>query len=128
MERLTGKDELGYYAPRNITLNCLKQRGELVDRLAYYEDLEEQGRLVVLPCKVGDHVWINGILGLGEAEEHIVTKVNRYDDENGVRLYFYADLVGTDGQSWVRFFDDQIGKTVFLTREEAEVALGRKDT
>lgn len=38
MERLTGKDELGYYAPREVTLNCLKQRGELVDHLAAYED------------------------------------------------------------------------------------------
>ena len=38
MKRLTGKDELGYYAPREVTLNCLKQRGELVDHLAAYED------------------------------------------------------------------------------------------
>lgn len=38
MERLTGKDEYGNYAPRNVTLNCLKQRGELIDRLAAYED------------------------------------------------------------------------------------------
>lgn len=38
MERLTSKDELGYFAPNGETLNCLKQRGRLVDRLATYED------------------------------------------------------------------------------------------
>ena len=40
MERLTDKDEYGYYAPRDVTLNCLKHRGKLVDRLAAYEDTE----------------------------------------------------------------------------------------
>lgn len=38
MERFTGKDKLGYYTPRDITLNCLKQRGKSVDRLGAYED------------------------------------------------------------------------------------------
>lgn len=28
------------------------------ERLKYYEDLEEQGRLAVLPCKIGDTVWL----------------------------------------------------------------------
>ena len=29
----------------------------LFERLAQYEDLEEQGRLIELPCKVGTKVW-----------------------------------------------------------------------
>ena len=28
------------------------------EKLAHYEDLEEQGRLVELPCKIGDTVWL----------------------------------------------------------------------
>lgn len=31
--------------------------GDAADKLAAYEDAEEQGRLVILPCKVGDVVW-----------------------------------------------------------------------
>lgn len=31
--------------------------GDAADKLAAYEDAEEQGRLVVLPCKVGDMVY-----------------------------------------------------------------------
>lgn len=30
---------------------------EVLDRLRFYEDLEEQGRLIELPCKVGDMVY-----------------------------------------------------------------------
>ena len=32
----------------------------LAEKLKYYEDLEEQGRLLVLPCKIGDRLyWID---------------------------------------------------------------------
>ena len=31
--------------------------GEAVDKLAAYEDAEDQGRLVILPCAVGDAVY-----------------------------------------------------------------------
>lgn len=30
---------------------------EVLNKLKKYEDLEEQGRLLELPCKVGDTVW-----------------------------------------------------------------------
>ena len=34
--------------------------GEILTKLADYEDLEEQGRLLALPCKIGDRLyWIN---------------------------------------------------------------------
>lgn len=31
---------------------------KMYDKLKYYEDLEEQGSSISLPCKVGDKVWI----------------------------------------------------------------------
>lgn len=31
---------------------------ELLTKLAHYEDMEEQGRLIELPCAVGDTVWL----------------------------------------------------------------------
>ena len=30
---------------------------EALEKLAHYEDLEEQGRLIVLPCKFGEDAW-----------------------------------------------------------------------
>ena len=46
MKRLTMKTEDGYERVSIWTKNQ-----QLIDKLAYYEDLEEQGRLVKLPCK-----------------------------------------------------------------------------
>lgn len=49
MERLTvgGTGE----AKSDVTIQ------EVLNKLKYYEDLEEQGRLIELPCKVGDTVY-----------------------------------------------------------------------
>lgn len=47
---------------------------EALNRLAEYEDLEEQGLLVRLPCKVGDKVYfIEGGAGELFIEEHSVS-------------------------------------------------------
>lgn len=54
MERFTEKDENGYYIDGDTIYGAggdpEKFRGDAIDRFAHYEDLEEQGRLVVLPC------------------------------------------------------------------------------
>lgn len=55
MNRLTAKGEQGAYLL--CTGDYEDMVDEAIDRLAYYEDLGEQGRLIVLPCKVGDTVW-----------------------------------------------------------------------
>ena len=71
---------------------------QAIKNLYEYETAEEEGRLVVLPCKIGTRVYeIYQFCGCGawEIEEHKIK---------------LEDL-------------DKIGKTVFLTREEAEKAL-----
>lgn len=67
------------------------------DRLRELAEADKDGRVVVLPCKVGDTVYILR------------------------RAFDGADVVGETELWW----DDipQLGKTVFLTREEAENAL-----
>ena len=60
MERLTKRRENGNaYVTDDYCFDTWANsfEGQAIDRLAYYEDLEEQGRLVVLPCKVGDTVY-----------------------------------------------------------------------
>ena len=87
------------------------------ERLKEYEDMDEQGRLVVLPCAPDATYW----------EMHgNIPAVSRFDgvctiDEN-LDVLFYKN----EGDI-VRATD--IGKTVFLTREEAERALegGKSD-
>lgn len=90
-------------------------------RLRELAEADKDGRCVVLPCKVGDTVWRI----VRDGEPHITR------DE--VRDMYFADdmtlcveLVG--GRVT---FTEKFGKTVFLSREEAEKALqemdGKKD-
>ena len=77
-------------------------KNDCIKKLAEYETAEEEGRLVVLPCKVGDIVY------------KIMCQRDNFDDRPYriiTSVNFRLDMA------------DDIGKTVFLTREEAEKAL-----
>lgn len=97
---------------------------ELHAHLKYYEDLEEQRRLLKLPCAVGDMVYTNKSLDfwhLRKEDRPYEAKVDfigitRKGDDNFINVVFAA------GQMFQFKFSD-IGKTVFLTHEEAEAAL-----
>lgn len=67
---------------------------------------EQEGRLVVLPCKVGDHVWADG-------REAIVVWFFGYKTERYLHAQFLDNAEYTD----IPFYE--IGKTAFLTREAA---------
>ena len=74
-----------------------------------------EGRLVVLPCKVGDVVWkIKAVFSY--FSKPMEDRVDRIIISNNEIL-----VCCTGG---AKFSIDSIGKTVFLTREEAEKALG----
>lgn len=139
MERLTYFKD-GYW---RVNFSGVQYQADFVDRLAAYEDIAElcggfdrlrelaeadkDGRVVVLPCKVGDTIYFaraNPILQykvtgyeMGEASISQV-RSKHVDKETGLTFNF-------------TFRPGSIGKTVFLTREEAEKALqemeGKKD-
>ena len=95
-----------------------------IDKLYEYENLEEQGLLLKLPFNVGDKVWAIVNKGdyrrqhIGEFEitEISIKKINSYKKPR-VHIGFIAGSV--------RRGLDTFGKTVFLTKEEAEQALKR---
>lgn len=74
-----------------------------LEKLAAYEDAEDQGRMVILPCKVGERVF-----QLYQGYIDMVT-VQR------IRPYIMTEMLS--------FWPEDFGKTVFLTRKEAEAAL-----
>ena len=86
------------------------------ERLKEYEDLEEQGRLVVLPCKVGDTVYMpTGRWRMTGFESDVCDGFHIARD--GVLQVKVKNNTGNHGTYGVP------GKTVFLTSEEAERAL-----
>lgn len=114
MERLTERDCNGdvYVKQHNYVAAS--------ERLAEYEDLEEQGLILRLPCKVGDIVYeVQELRKRIQPYTIISIHISRcsvligwvIEDDEGI----YSNTNG--------FCDYAIGKTVFLTKEEAEAKL-----
>lgn len=104
--------------------NSYDYKNLLIEKLGEYEDLEEQGRLIKMPCMVGDTVYVNGVLGYGEAERYRVIRVDYHSTLGTGRNEFYIEaLLCTDPDSSIGFYDKQFGKTVFLTKSEAKAKL-----
>ena len=107
--------------------------GEAIDKLAEYETAEDEGRLVVLPCKN----WLDIVFGeqelfYGIDMDYIENPIREITAHNEERFTWYDGwktvvLKGVDenGLDW-EFAPEEIGKTVFLTREEAEKELKDK--
>ena len=129
VERLAAYEDTGL-EPESVEALKLSMMGKAIseitefdglpiDRLRELAEADKDGRLVVLPCKVGDTVWITG-------------SVRRLYSEK-VRTFFcgnpsYSRGMADNSVQMIRTTGCDIpihefGKTVFLTREEAEEAL-----
>ncbi len=102
---------------------------DLREWMKRYEDLEEQGRLLKLPCKVGDTVWD---IDIGKPYSYEVTGFSfgsLYDDDNEEVKILDQIVVHCTNQSGSitgSFAVSEIGKAIFLTKEAAEAALKSK--
>ena len=91
--------------------------GKAIDKLAEYETAEDEGRLVVLPCNVGDTVYLIDDIDCVFERESIVTEIEI--DKDGVTIMIQDEIpICSSGYNLSDF-----GEIVFLTREEAEKAL-----
>lgn len=114
----------------DIKTNCIKcaeeheQLAEWLEELKTYKEAEGQGLLVRLPCKVGDKVWDNDF---GHPESYEI-KAFSYgycdsyvdsDIEDEI-IFYYENYTGSITGA---FPMSEIGKTIFLTHEEAEKKL-----
>ena len=122
MERLTNIGSNGeIWITDNDETRRFGRKESAYKKLAEYEDLETQGLLLKLPCRVGNTIYVNGILGVGEAEEYKVIRVDYHSNLAMGRSEFYIEaLLISDPENSIGFYDKEIGKTVFLTQEEAE--------
>lgn len=86
------------------------------NKLAEYEDLEEQGLLVRLPCKVGDIMF-----RINKGAKNPVIELTVTQIDITTRSY-NLEVIDRDCGELMCFKND-IGKTIFLTREDAEKKL-----
>ena len=108
-----------------------EQLAEWLEKSKEYQQLEEQGRLVKLPCKVGDTVYVVtspfNVFDDIEYDENVkeevyesyVSSVSFYECGEQYRIYAKAikHFIGA------YFRECDFGKTVFLTKSEAEARL-----
>lgn len=137
MERLTDKNAVGnYFYPKCFEKcdglgasskcdNC-EIMTSICEKLGKYEDLEEQGRLIKLPCKVGDTLY--------KIIVDKCTKCSLHDKEFSLNceyceekcdskaIYVIKDFIVFDINEII-FYMKSIGKTVFLAKSEAEEKL-----
>ena len=99
----------------HASIENLQYVQKALKKLYEYEKLEEQGLLLKLPCKIGDTIYITGMLGSPEIEEWEIIKIDE--------PYFYADSKGAECSFWMKEF----GRRIFLTKEEAEKHLRRME-
>lgn len=99
---------------------------EIYEKLANYEELDEQGKLPRLPVAVGDAVYCISDVFI---EPCTVQRIILFNNENGnqtfmMEIYFCRkDCLWVSTEVWCT----EIGKTVFLTRDEAENELRRME-
>lgn len=141
MERLTKREMIELKNGQKI-VSCNYEDDECNDHCMYgyckwvkkalkklkeYEDAEEQGFLLRTPCKIGETVWdidmkipcayrITGF-SFGTGEDYIDEPVT----EKEIVFYYRSSSGSITGS----FAISEIGKTIFLTKEEAEAALER---
>ena len=104
------------------------------DYLEWLADELLANGVIVPPCKVGDTLWIRWSLSQGHKKDIYPVKVYalRFDTKkNNKRICVEGHFKITSyGGSYTHYYNgtfawESIGKTVFLTKEEAEKALER---
>ena len=111
----------GLLVGMNASVEDLKHIQDLIDA-------EEQGLLLKLPCKVGDVVYHEkkyATIHTG-IQSYQITNIMISQNKKGEWTKKYRAMFLLNGKivdSQLNFSFDEIGKTVFLTKEEAEAKL-----
>lgn len=140
MERLTKVSAVGEHLPRK-PLNLIHKSDssesnltEILEKLGEYEDAEEQGLLLRLPCGIGTDIYyipseenfrLNLLDGHGEENRVFHQTVDRITfRKNGWYMECDSDLEYGTGRI---LLDTSYGVTWFLTSEEAEAKLAEME-
>ena len=126
-ERLAAYEDTGLY-PESVEALKLSMMGKAMSEITEFEGLpidrlrelckaDKDGRVLILPCKVGDTVYFVN----KQILEFAV--VGYAVDETGIS-WVHSEHVDKIGNTNERTFSpDRFGKNTFFTREEAEKAL-----
>lgn len=113
--------EQRYYASFERNESCIKcaeeheQLAEWLEQLKEYKQLEEQGRLIKLPCKIGSVLYeINDLTGF--ITERDIDKIEIFECPT-------PHIFLTSGRYYRMSASRDFGRIVFATKSEAEAKL-----
>lgn len=113
--------------------NCLTDIHRMAIKLCDLEDKIEQGKILELPYAVGDIVyaphWHWGTYLKGDIMPYQIANITITQNKKGKWTKKYRAMEVQNGKTidWQLNFEfDEIGKTVFLAREQAEKALAER--
>lgn len=98
--------------PKSPRYKGHKQVAEWLKELQQYKELEEQGKLIELPCAVGDTVWI-----IIDNRDYMRSMKGYFRPSEEFTALFIKET------KFDLFCLPCMGKTIFLTKEEAEAKL-----
>lgn len=133
-ERLTKKFTDGtFYCEEKVEdvgiegLNSPTFVGKAIDKLGIYEDLEEQGLLLRQPCKVGDIVYKIEKSSRNPIVAMIVTEIRLKALRGGdvIMKIICSDEVMSKQNGCCVYYEEEIGKKLFLTQSETEKSRSR---
>lgn len=125
MERLARRSANGtgvYATPSGEPIKQENNRHNVLQKLADYEDLEEQGRLIKLSCTTKDTVW-HFCRELGQILEYEVYEITILLNVVWYRCIAYSAGFPKDDLDDITVHASDFGKSVFLTKSEAEARL-----
>lgn len=101
----------------------LRQRGVTVERVVELIEADKTGRIIAVPCKSGDKLFVLTTDSLGEIEETKCKRIMICRASDGLYAKVVAPCVYDDwgGAHW-EFTEEDFGTKVFLNQEDAEKA------
>lgn len=126
IDRLAAYEDTGLTPEEIITLKSIKSWADAVEHeFEKHTQAEKDGRLVVLPCRLGGTVYANFAL----RGDYLREKDKPYPCEVvfiGLSKEPFLHIQFKNGRVFPVNFSE-VGKSVFLTREEAEAALKEQE-
>ena len=116
IDKQTGK--ITGYRLKNTEIDRMKA----YRKLGELEDLEEQGKLMLLPCEVGDTVYSFHTI-IECKYDYDCKEYDAYKCESGCPCEFEYKVTRIREQQFEIQMIALLGKSVFLTKAEAEKAL-----
>lgn len=96
----------------------------ICDKLQIWQQAEKEGRLVVLPCKLTDTVYI--VESVMKGKKHIGEKVVSTQIDHVTIVEAGTPVFELESETGYWYCSMEAGSDFYLTRQEAEEALGKE--